>query len=601
MAIVPLSKITCYGPLDRKTHVLEELQRLGCVHVLNLRAPLDHQHGGAGGSLEAHDALRYLQSCPVQRRPVREGEFDFDRLTAEILAIQDREEVLSDEIDELRQELSRQKPWGEFEAPPPQQLNGLRLWFFIVPHYRLREFREIDVPWQVISRDHQFEYVVLISAEEPRGIPAPRVELDRRPLTELKRLLDQAEDELEDLYWRRVSLTRYLSHLEEALAVAADRQLLEEVSGQTWDADRIFALQCWSPTSSIPDLTNFAKRLGLALTVEPPRVDDTPPTLLDNPELLAGGEEAVKFYMTPGYHTWDPSKVVFFSFSLFFAMILSDAGYGLLLAITVWLLWKRLADTPEKRRVRRLGIAMAVSSMLYGVLVGTYFGYPPPAGSLLSKAHWLNSSDQQVMMPLSILLGAGHIGLGIAVNGWRWRDSWQVLSSIGWGTMLLGGLSAGAALTETGPPAFVARAWPLGVWMLAAGAGLVLCFGSDRPFPPRSAKECFWRLFDGLRSLTGISSAFGDVLSYLRLFALGLASAQLALTFNALAKRAADDPALGVLLAGLVFLIGHAFNFVLSVLSGVVHGLRLNCIEFFKWSLPEEGRPFRAFCKKAKT
>jgi V/A-type H+-transporting ATPase subunit I len=111
--------------------------------------------------------------------------------------------------------------------------------------------------------------------------------------------------------------------------------------------------------------------------------------------------------------------------------------------------------------------------------------------------------------------------------------------------------------------------------------------------------DWIWRVLEGLQALTGASKAFGDVLSYLRLFALGLASAQLATTFNDLAHGATEMPGVGILLALLIVLVGHGINLLLGIVSGVVHGLRLNCIEFFSWSLTDEGYPFRAFCKKA--
>jgi len=100
-------------------------------------------------------------------------------------------------------------------------------------------------------------------------------------------------------------------------------------------------------------------------------------------------------------------------------------------------------------------------------------------------------------------------------------------------------------------------------------------------------------------SLTGITRKFGDLLSYLRLFALGLASASLAATFNGLAMDIhAANTGLGLLFAVLVLVFGHTVTFLLGVMSGVVHGLRLNFIEFFGWGLTEEGYPFKAFAKR---
>jgi V/A-type H+-transporting ATPase subunit I len=109
------------------------------------------------------------------------------------------------------------------------------------------------------------------------------------------------------------------------------------------------------------------------------------------------------------------------------------------------------------------------------------------------------------------------------------------------------------------------------------------------------------RFVDGLKGLAGFSSLFGDVLSYLRLFALGLSSASLAVTFNELAGQVAgagDGHGIALFLGLLVLILGHGLNLTLGAISGVVHGLRLNLIEFYRWSVFEEGIPFRAFRKK---
>jgi V/A-type H+-transporting ATPase subunit I len=107
------------------------------------------------------------------------------------------------------------------------------------------------------------------------------------------------------------------------------------------------------------------------------------------------------------------------------------------------------------------------------------------------------------------------------------------------------------------------------------------------------------RIMDGIFSLKGLLNVFGDVLSYMRLFALGLASASLAMTFNDLAKDAYTSIAGGgLLIAILILLIGHGLNLILSLMSGVVHGLRLNYIEFYNWGQTEEGTPFQTFARK---
>jgi V/A-type H+-transporting ATPase subunit I len=137
----------------------------------------------------------------------------------------------------------------------------------------------------------------------------------------------------------------------------------------------------------------------------------------------------------------------------------------------------------------------------------------------------------------------------------------------------------------------------LGIVLIVAGLALVAIFGSDRVIG--SAKDGVMRALDGLMSLSAVGKLFGDVLSYMRLFALGLAGSSLALTINSLADQVAHAlPGPGILIAILVVLLGHVINLALCIMSGVVHGLRLNVIEFFNWGLAEDGRPFRPFAKK---
>ena len=198
------------------------------------------------------------------------------------------------------------------------------------------------------------------------------------------------------------------------------------------------------------------------------------------------------------------------------------------------------------------------------------------------------------MMRLTIIIGALHLVLANLVNAWRYRRSPRFLAPLGWVAMILGGLMAGIRIVGKQPLGLV------DVALLVGGAAAVLLFSTARPYSFGSIGDLAWRLLDGLKSLANVSKAFGDVLSYLRLFALGLASSLLAATFNQIAiETAAKVRGIGLLAAILILVVGHGLNFILAMIGGVVHGLRLNCIEFFNWSLPEEGYPFQVFCKKA--
>jgi V/A-type H+/Na+-transporting ATPase subunit I len=316
--------------------------------------------------------------------------------------------------------------------------------------------------------------------------------------------------------------------------------------------------------------------------------------LLDNPPVLRGGEGLVEFYITPAYRLWDPSKAMFFAFAIFFAMILSDAGYAVLLGVMLLAGWRRMGRTASGRGWRDVMLALVVFSVVYGILVGTYFGVGPPAGSWLASLHVLDANNQGLMMWIAIGVGAAHLTCANLVTAWTRRHSPTALSALGWAAVILGGLCVGLGKSY---PELTSLAG-IGLWALALGGLLVLFFTSERPLS-LAPSQVLGRLVDGLKGVTGVSKAFGDVLSYLRLFALGLASIKLAEAFNNLAASSFASKGVGVLLGLLVLLVGHSINLAMGIMSGVVHSLRLNLIEFFNWSLPEEGERFQAFEKKS--
>jgi V/A-type H+-transporting ATPase subunit I len=305
---------------------------------------------------------------------------------------------------------------------------------------------------------------------------------------------------------------------------------------------------------------------------------------------------------------------MYLSFTVFFAMIVADAAYGFVFGLGLWLFWGRLSRSETNRRVRNLLLAMVLATIAYGVATGSYFGVTPPGLARLQirveGKPLLTHKD--AMMMLSLGIGVLHLVLANLITAWQQRRRAQALSAGGWAIGLIGGYVWGLFSQPTNK----ASIWLAEVWGrdpqlfqpafkmagqagLFAGLALVLLFSSARPLLSRRPADWGGRLLDGLLGLTNVTKAFGDVLSYLRLFALGFASAQLAVTFNEMAAGMWAVPGVGMLLALLVLLLGHTVNMVLGVMGGVVHGLRLNCIEFFNWSLTEEGHPFQAFSKKA--
>jgi V/A-type H+/Na+-transporting ATPase subunit I len=599
MAIVALSKVTLYGPATEKDAVLDGLQNLGCVHLNNLRPSANEAAAPEPSYPDARQALQYLQDSPARRRTPRQIEkLDIEAVVKEVLEVRDRSRSLAEEREQLRKSIGDLGPWGNFELPPEWAKEGaMRFWFYMVPHHQMRRLDTIALPWKVVARDHRFVYVVVIAADQPAGMPVPMVPLDLRSLSKLRERLEQVDRELEELDYRRIGLTRYRKALRENLDEADDRAARKRAGSQALERDQLFAVQGWAPSERVSALKQFAAERKLALTIEGPGPQDTPPTLLDNPPALRGGEGLVEFYMTPAYRLWDPSKAVFFAFAVFFAMIFSDAGYAVILGLILLAMWRRMGRTASGRGLRDVMLALVIFSIVYGVLVGTYFGIGPPAGSWLASLHVLDANNQRLMMWISIGVGTAHLVYANLVTVWWRRHSPTALSALGWAAIIFGGFCLGLGKSYSEVPE-LASLPTVGLWGLGLGGVLVFLFTSERPFSLAPA-HLFGRLVDGLKGVTGLSKAFGDVLSYLRLFALGLASIKLAEAFNGLAVTSFAFKGVGLLLGLLVLLVGHVINFAMGIMSGVVHGLRLNLIEFFNWSLPQEGEVFRAFEKKA--
>jgi V/A-type H+-transporting ATPase subunit I len=597
MSIVPLHKITLFGMAQEKEEVLQRVQALGCLH-LNSLAPTSKEPEKLPPAhpIDAYKALRYLSGVREKRRVVRHDErFDMQAVVTEVLHNQQRVRDAEDRSDALRERIEALRPWGNFFHTAPERLGGMRLWFYVLPRDALAELEDLELPWQVVHRDNRFAYLAVISREEPSSglLPVPRTHTGSLPLEAVIRQWEESEIELEELLAERQALTRWINLIATHLSAAEDRAARLHAASQTLDEAPIFALQGWAPAPELPRLRVLAEERRLALLVEEPGEGDRPPTLLSNPPELAAGEDLVDFYQTPGYRSWDPSLVVFLSFTLFFAMILSDAGYAALLGLGVIVGWRAMGRSATGRRLRILAATLCGSALVWGTLVGSYFGASPSEGSALAALKLLDINDFDTMMRLSVTIGVLHIALANGIMAWQSWGQNRSKVSLGWITVALGGLLIWLGMGEGG----ATLVYRLGFVALVAGLLAVFLFGSERPV--RSAVDLLWRTLEGLSALTNVTKIFGDVLSYLRLFALGLASASLALTFNDLAGQVADaHPGVGLLFSLLILLVGHLLNILLSLMSGVVHGLRLNFIEFYNWGLSEEGYPFRAFAKR---
>lgn len=583
MSLAPLVHVTIVGMIADKPQIIAALQRLGVLHLQAIRPEdaLPREVGG-GPSPEAREALAFLLQSPWQRRRriLRREGFDPETVQARSLELKARLQELRDERDLLEARIHNLEPWGDFEFATREEMAGQRLWFYAVPRYRLHEVPG-ELPQVIVRRDHRFAYLVVVSPEEPIGMPVPRVHTGEVSRARLVARVEEVQAQIEDIQGERAILTRWATFFAQSLAQLEDAAARRGAEQLTHDDAPMFVLTAWAPAAREVELRAALASFDVAVRTRAAGPGDAPPTLFHGSERLAGAQSLVTFYMTPGYWTWDPSVVVLISFSVMFAMIVADAGYGVLLAAISAFFWRSMGAG-----MRLVVGAVVGATIVYGVLVGSYFGVVPGPLGLLGRVRVLDAADPKTMMALSIVLGVAHLTVANLFDAWRLRSA-ASLAPLGWVVILLGGLVAVGSSTGHLPDLTAP-----GVVAMGVGAIAVVSFSA-------TGVGLGTRLGRGLLALTGLTNAFGDVLSYLRLFALGLASGSLAAAFNDLAMQSRGAiKGGGIAIALVVLVIGHGLNFLLALMSGVVHGLRLNYIEFFNWGLKEEGKPFRAFRRK---
>ena len=587
MSIVPLVRVTLCGLLEEKDATLREMQDLGVAHLLGEDDAEGTGSAAPATASSAREALHYLLGAANRWHQVHDPQgFDARAVEESALAIKRQIRALEDERLRLERRIRDLEPWGDFGLLDPATVEQ-RLWFYVVPH-RLLPGIPVGLAWQAVHRDEQACYVVVIAPEEPTGMPVPRTHTGSRRLSDLRRRRETLQLEIDALQAERDREGRWCDLLAASLDHLEDEAEFRRARRLAADDSPLFVLHAWVPERSLPELRQLGMRHAAAVLARRPTPDDDPPTQLANEGFDAAGQDLLSFFMVPNYSAWDPSRSVFWFFCVFFALMLSDAGYAASLAVVLGLGWRRLGRSASGQRLRGLALVAVVLALAWGVAVGSYFGVTPPSRSALGRLVVFDASDLDAWLRLAVLAGVAQIAfacLALAASAATWRAR---IVPLGWLAVVVGGCVAWLARDGAVPAAAV----PAGSALALAGLGAVLVFAGERP-------GLLGRTVDGGIALTRVVGMFSDVLSYLRLFALALASAALARAFNDLAASLElPVPGLGELAALFILVFGHALNLGLSFATAVVHSLRLNLIEYLHWSLEDEGHPFRPFLRK---
>ncbi|KTD10816.1 V-type ATP synthase subunit I [Legionella gratiana] len=596
MSIATFEKVSILGPSRCKVDILTALQELGCMHLIAMNQPSKSTLTTTSTTLldQIKAALLYLKNSPEHGNPrLIRKDFNPDLVVKKILANQHDLRVAIDRRDFLAIRIREVSEWGDFTLPAEGDIGGVKLWFYKI---NLKEITQIpeDFPLHEVYRNNRYAFIILLSEREPREdqFAFQRIHTGSIALKELRAELDELNEKIDDLMDERRNLTRYRYLLAREVAQFSDRTELQKASGQTQEHDAFFLLQAWIPHAELSRLTQFCQDNQLSLVIEQPLPEELPPTLMESHPWLQGGSELVNFYQTPGYHALDPSIMVFFSFSIFFAMILADAGYGIILALFTACWWKKLGQYNAAQWLKPLLVVICAFSILYGVMLGSYWGFAPKAGTWLAKLKIIDINNFKLMMIVVLFIGCLHICIASGMRAWFAQHRNERIHALGFIFLIIGAVIYSIGLTKH--DRMITHSAMI-VFILSLL--LIMIFASNEPII--SVKSFLKRVFHGVSALAELPTLFGDILSYLRLFALGLAGASLAVTFNTMAHHIAQPGKPGSwLLAILILLIGQTMNLALCLMSAVVHGLRLNYIEFLKWSIKEDGYSYQPFKKQ---
>jgi len=410
-----------------------------------------------------------------------------------------------------------------------------------------------------------------------QGTPAENLAGIRQ---ELATLDTQRRSELEAAR-EYTAFRRVLNYYSDYLAMERDKKQVVENFARTGDA---FIVEGWITKSGLPVLE---KRLAeQCATVEvlsrPPREDEAFPVLLQNNRFVAPFEFITRLYGTPAPRGIDPTFPLAPFFIVFFGICLSDAGYGLVMAVlAVLALWK-LKMSPQVRSIFWMLFAGGVSTIFFGVLLSGWFGGLIPMEPLFFNA----LEDPMRMLIYSFGLGLVQIFFGMGIRFYRNVRAGKIFDAI-FDQLFWALLIVGLLLLALPNLAGIGR-----VLSLVSAGGLVLTQG-------RAQSHIVMKFLAGLFSLYSITGFFGDILSYSRLLALGLASSVIGMAVNMLGGL------LGGTTIGFVFMIlviigGHIFNLAINLLGSYVHSSRLQYLEFFNRFYEGGGRPFRPFQLKTR-
>jgi V/A-type H+-transporting ATPase subunit I len=601
------------------------LEFIGSAHKKALELPENIKTILDAIKIAKHHEIHPLASPPVPNDPVE--------LAKKIIELNASYEQFLETERLLKAEISRIAPFGNFSKDDIYTIerDGKRVIQFFCMKSSLA--RDITLPPEVIyvGTEYDLDYFVAINKERMQYPKMIEIIIDR-PVGELTEQMIVVGERIAALESDIRHYSNALPYLQSGLIDLLNDFHLKLAKHDATSPlnDAIFAIEAWIPKTKVKAFMALMENLDVWAEKIAIEENDKVPTCMENKGVAKIGEDIVNVYDTPSANDKDPSLWVLTSFSIFFAMIISDAGYGLLyLLVGLFLLRKYKGVTGVGKRFIKLIIIVASACIVWGICTASFFGieigpenpfrktsfihtlaakkaeyhmqqkddvyeeyvreFPQvttatdghdflikASKQLEGKTYYAaqNTFYDNVLMEFSLIIGVIHLSLSFI----RYmRRNW---AGLGWITFMVGGylffpkvLNATTMLNFTG---ILSKATCYAIGEPMVYAGVAMAFVAS--FIVKK-----WGAFHEIMNAIGV---FSDCVSYLRLYALALAGMVIGNTFNTLGFDA------GWLGGIFIILIGHTCNIVLSIMGGVIHGLRLNFIEWYHYSFEGDGRLF---------
>ena len=629
--IIPMKKLSLLIYHKERESFLSSLQDLGAVHIVeNPETVSDNLTLLKNQLKRSEDVLKGLHRRKKERAVSASSASD--RQAKYI--IQDYEnnrqtiENIDQKITVLQKECKLLRPWGNFKPSSTKRLKSadIIIRFFELSEKKFELLDKNDLIIEEINRQSGIVYFVVVERGTSVSIDADEVLLPQISLQDAENKITALENDKQEIDKLLDGLVKYEQVIEEYINKSTDSRNYESACINLGESagGKILSLTGWIPKEKEKNIASFLNKFAVWHQFSDPAKDDKIPVQLKNQKAMKLFEPILKIYSLPDYFELDPTPYFAPFFAFYFGLCLADLGYGIVLLLGSCI---GLAKAPKKMHPYLfLGLILGCCTLVGGFLLNTFFGHPifasagAETGYFKSGAVWalLNpvvteSGTYFPAMPFALYIGILQILTGTLlklVNEYKNNGAMYILQPVSSILMILGITIIMAKIDFIDMGKFSFGVFKLGPMLntisfqianIITFSGLALLFLFNNP-----DKNIFVRLGMGFWELYQFGSGImGDSLSYLRLFALGLAGGLLGAAFNQIAFMfiVTSDGSVNyatpmVIFTILVLIIGHVLNFILAALGSFVHPLRLTFVEFYNnITFKGGGKPFHPFSK----